>query len=70
MHLFQLFKVGEIMKIIKSEKSFYIKLVVVCIAVIISATILYYIMSPIQNCLRAGETLIHCTGVNFLNLSW
>ncbi len=68
MRLFQLFKGGEIIKTIKSDKSFYIKLVIVCIAVIISVSILYYIMSPIQQCLRTDVDLPMCT--RGYNLSW
>lgn len=68
MHLFQLFKGGEIIKTIKSDKSFYIKLVIVCIAVIISVSILYYIMSPIIPCLRTDVDLAVCA--RGYHLSW
>jgi cell division protein FtsL len=59
-----------IKEIIKSEKSFYIKLVIVCIAVILSITIIYYIASPIQNCLRDGKKFALCTFSQGSNLKW
>jgi len=50
----------------KDNRKFYIRVIFVMLAVII----VYYAISPIQNCKRDGNTTGWCTNSRAGNMSW